>query len=318
MNKAGQTDRSRVRFSGMILAIALLTGSCAVYFLSNAAEASRLPVPGSAIDDDLSLEGKRLKGFVFGSEGLMADLYWMQSLQYLGDKFVNAPADQVISLDDLRPLNPRLLYPYLDNATDLDPGFMAAYAYGATVLPAIDPETAIKLTEKGISNHPHNFRLYQYLGFIYWKLHRYDEAAEAYERGSEQPDAPPFMKAMAAYMASNAGSRETARAMYHQMSDSGDQQTRINAEYRLNELDAEEQMEAINAKLANYLERNGSCVRSLIEIVPALGAVKLADGAQFRQTAAGEIVDPKLTPYVLDSVKCVVHSTSFPKAGANK
>jgi len=318
MSKTVQADRSRVRLSGMILAIALLIGPCAVYFLSNADEANRTPVSGSAIDDDLSLEGKRLKGFVFGAEGLIADVYWMQSLQYLGDKFVNAPAEQVISLDDLRPLNPRLLYPYLDNATDLDPGFMAAYSYGATVLPAIDPEQAIRFTEKGIASNPQNFRLYQYLGFTYWKLHRYDEAAAAYERGSEQPGAPPFMKAMAAFMASNAGSRETARAMYRQMSDSDDQQTRVNAEYRLNKLDAEEQMEAINAKLATYLEKNGSCVRSLKDIVPALGAAKLAGGAQFQQTAAGEIVDPKLAPYILDGAACSVHSTSFPKAGANK
>ncbi len=318
MSKTVQADRSRVRLSGLVLAVALLIGSFAVYFLSNAAGASRTPVPESAIDDDLSLEGKRLKGFVFGAEGLIADVYWMQSLQYLGDKFVNAPPDQVISLDDLRPLNPRLLYPYLDNATDLDPGFMAAYSYGATVLPAIDPATAIKFTEKGIASNPENFRLYQYLGFIYWKLHRYDEAAAAYERGSEQPGAPPFMKAMAAFMASNAGSRETARAMYRQMSDSGDQQTRLNAEYRLNELDAEEQVEAINARLSDYQKKNGSCVRSLKDIVPALGAVKLAGGAQFQQTAAGEIVDPKLAPYVLDSAACSVHSTSFPKTGANK
>lgn len=313
------THRStKFRSSGLLLALFLLAGFAGIYFLSNAAEARRTPVPESYIDDDLSLEGRRLKGFVFGAEGLMADVYWMQSLQYLGDKFVNAPEDQVISLDDLRPLNPRLLYPYLDNATELDPSFIAAYSYGATVLPAIDPAMAIKLTEKGIANNPTNFRLYQYLGYIYWKLHRYDEAASAYERGAAQPGAPSFMLAMAAFMESKGGSRETARAMYRQMYEAGDQQTQMNAQYRLDELDTEAQLDAINEKLASERETSGKCVQSLKSMVAALALVKLTDAPEFRVNSAGDLVDPKGTPYILDSERCRARSANFRDAGKEK
>src|SRR4051812_34966935 len=208
----------------------ILAGSVGVYSLSNYIEKNRPSAESGWADEDLSVSGGRLKGFVFGVEGLIADWYWMRSLQYVGDKLIAAKDDQV-NIDDLRPLNPRLLYPYLNTATDLDPKFMAAYTYGAVVLPAIDADLAIKLTKKGIANNPNSWRLYQYLGYIYWRLERFGEASETYTAGSKVPGAPPFMNLMAAAMKGQAGSRDTAREIYGQMArDESDAQTQYYAQ----------------------------------------------------------------------------------------
>ena len=127
----------------IIFTTLILLGLGAVFGLSNYLEKVRPPLPVGFEDQDLALQGSKLKGYTLGFEGLIADWYWMQSLQYIGDKVAKSD-QQVINLENLRPLNPRLLYPLLDNATDLDPNFLAAYSYGAVVLPAIDANQAIK------------------------------------------------------------------------------------------------------------------------------------------------------------------------------
>src|SRR5687768_11808447 len=111
----------------ILLAIAvLLAGFSAVFGLSSFLEQNRINLPATYTDSDLDLQGKKLKGFALGAEGLISDWYWMRSLQYLGGKFVDQ-GDSNIDLGDLRPLNPRLLYPLLDIATELDPKSMAPF-----------------------------------------------------------------------------------------------------------------------------------------------------------------------------------------------
>src|SRR4051794_35152691 len=129
----------------VLLPLAIIAaGLATAAYLGEYVERVRPEMPAEYEDSDLSLNGSYLKGYALGFEGLMADWYWMRSLQYIGNKIERAD-DNALNLDDLRNLNPRLLYPLLDNATDLDPHFIAVYSYGAVVLPAIDPEKAIKL-----------------------------------------------------------------------------------------------------------------------------------------------------------------------------
>jgi tetratricopeptide (TPR) repeat protein len=284
--------------------IVLAAGFGIVFALSGFLERNRVALPEGFEDADLAVQGKRLKGFVLGADGLLADWYWMQSLQYLGDKIESSKSDY-INVGDLSSLNPRLLYPYLDNATEFDPHFMPAYSFGATILPAIDKEKAIAFTEKGIANNPDKFRLYQYLGYIYWRLGRNREAAEVYKRGMQLPDAPPFMKLMAAAMTNEAGSRETARAMYKQMYDEAeDQQTRGNAEFRLMEIDSEPELDAIKEVLTTHKEKTGKCVASLRDILPQLASVKPPNGKDFRLNGNGDLVDAVGVIYVFDPQEC--------------
>jgi len=287
----------------LTLGVAIL-GFAAIFFLSSYIENHRVSLPASYEDDDLSFQGKRLKGFALGAEGLLADWYWMQSLQYIGNKMVHSNSD-VIDLGDLRSLNPRLLFPLLDNATDLDPKFMAAYSYGATVLPAVDGAQAIKLTEKGIANNPGQWRLYQNLGYIYWQSKDYEKAAEVYETGSHVEGAPIFFRQMIALMKTQGGDRNTARQVYSQtLREAPDQSTKFNAQLRLQELDALDEMDAIDAALDKARSAVGACPQRLSEEIPHLRNVNLPSGKDFSVNTAGDLVDPTGVPYLLDRQNC--------------
>lgn len=289
----------------VVLPVAIIVaGFPAVFGLSHYLSDVRPPLPESYEDSDLSMNGSKLKGFALGFESLMADWYWMRSLQYIGGKIVRTKTENV-NMDDLRSLNPRLLYPYLDNATDLDPHFIAAYSYGAVVLPAIDPEKAIAITNKGIANNPKEWRLYQQLGYIYWKLGQYETAAEAYEKGARIPGAASFMSLMAASMKTEGGSRATARKIFRQMLDgSDDPAVRITAQRRLQELDSLDEREAIDNALAEFRSRNGRCAASFGEIYQALMQVRLPENHDFRIDRSNRLVDPTDAPYLLDKENC--------------
>src|SRR4030095_759696 len=236
-----------------------------------------------------------------GAEGLLADWYWIRSLQYLGTKIVKKDLTDV-DIEDLSSLNPRLLYPLLDNATDLDPKFMTAYSFGAIVLPAIDPGSAIKFTEKGIAGNPDAWRLYQYLGYIYWRRQDYESAARAYKQGAAIAGSPPFMRQIEDAMKTKGGSRATARGIYSQMFSEGpDQQTKSAAEFRLMELDSLDERDAIRAALNSQKEKTGKCPSRISEILPILRSIRLPSGKDFRIDASGNLVDPSDAPYLLDT-----------------
>lgn len=287
-------------------AAVIVFGFAAVFALSGYVENVRPPLPAGFEDENLAVQGAKLRGFSLGAEGLLADWYWMNSLQYIGKKVIDAK-DDTINLDDLRSLNPRLLYPYLNTSTDLDPRFITAYSYGANVLPAINSRDAIRLTEKGIANNPGEWRLYQYLGYIYWKLKQYEKASEVYAKGAQISGAPPFMQMMAAAMKTKGGSRDTARELYRQLlQEAQDEQTKHTAELRLLELDSLDERDGLRSALAQFKEKNGRCAQNWNELLPVMRSVSLPNGREFRIDRSNSPVDPTDAPYVLNSRTCEV------------
>ena len=284
----------------------IVVGFVCVFFLSSFIEKNRPPLPPGFEDEDLALQGAKLRGFSFGFEGLIADWYWMRSLQYIGDKVVNSP-DETVNIENLSALNPRLLYPLLDTATTLDPKFTAVYEYGAVVLPAIDKEQAIKFTEKGIADNPSEWRLYQHLGYIHWRLGDFENAAKVYTEGARIAGSPPFMSLMAAKMKSEGKSRDTARAIYSQMiAESDDTRVKDNAALRLLQLDSLDERDAVRSVLQNFKIKNNRCAGSWREILPLLVSVKLPENKDFRIDEANNLVDPSGAPYILDRENCDV------------
>jgi len=282
----------------------IIVAATALVIVSHEASANRVVLSEGYEDADLELQGKKLKGFALGSDGLIADWYWIRSLQYIGDKLVKNDLSN-INIENLRPLNPRLLYPLLDNATDLDPRFIAAYTYGAVLLPAIDRDQAIALTEKGIQANPGSWRLYHYLGYIYWRANEFQKAADIYDEGSKIAGSPPFLKQMSAAMRTRGGSRDTARQIYTQMlNESDDRQGRQNAELRLMQLDSLDELDAINAVLKTVIADGSPCPSSLAPILPRLMNSKLPGGRDFRVSADRQLVDPTGIPYFLDRNTC--------------
>lgn len=281
----------------IISIVSVVLGFAVVFVLSGFLEARRPALPAGYEDEDLALQGAKLKGFALGFEGLIADWYWMKSLQYIGDKVVNSKRE--ISMDNMRELNPRLLYPYLDNATTLDPKFFSVYEYGAIVLPAIDNEQAIKLTQKGIENNPSDWRLYNYLGYIYWRSGDYEKAAEIYERGSPLSGAPPFMLLMTAKMKSGGGSRETAREIYKQMfAQTTDENMKENAALRLLELDALDERDLLRQTLKDFQTKNNRCAADWREVFGDLRKISSSKPLRFDRNSLAPL-DPTNVPYIL-------------------
>ena len=173
------------------------------------------PLP---VDDRLYLtSGEALKHASIGFDGVVADLYWIRTIQYFGGKL----EDQRLRVGrrggaiDWSQMSQ--LAPLLEIVTELDGHHLAAYRFGAFFLPYLDRERAIRLVQQGIRNNPREWRLHQDLGFIYWRAGRYTEASEAYLRGSRIAGAPLWMEAMAASMLAQGGDRETAREMLRRL-----------------------------------------------------------------------------------------------------
>lgn len=283
----------------LYLSSVLVLGLCVNVLLARSIDAYRPPADPNAVDQSLYLTPTIAKRMSLGFNGLVADWYWMRSLQYVGRKIINVPED--VAIDDLSNLNLKLLAPLLDTATTLDPHFLDPYEYAAVVLPAIDVQEAIRITSKGIDANPSAWRLYQHLGFIYWQQKSYEAASETYRRGAQIAGAPVWMEAMSAKMAAEGGSRDTAREVYVRMFEqSADENVKDMARRRLIQLDSLDQRDALNELLSGYKTRVGQCPATWREVLQVLRAV----GAPLDHSGAP--LDPTGAPYQLRSGTCEI------------
>jgi tetratricopeptide (TPR) repeat protein len=251
-----------------------------------------------AIDGELSLNrrmaevlylpsGKVLRLLSLGHEGLLADIYWTRVVQYFGRKRID------------RETRYDLLGPLLRITTELDPHLVIAYRFGAIFLGekaprgAGQPEEALQLLRQGIVANPDYWRLWQDLGFIYyWDLKDYKSAARAFQAGSERPGAMAWMKALAATVAAEGGEIRTSRLLWSEIYRQADNdQIRKSAEEHLLALQAQEEMQALNALLQQYRQRQGYPARSFRDLVTAglLSAMPLdPTGAPYRVGSDGQ------------------------------
>ena len=249
--------------------------------------------------EQLYLAGNTVRRLSLGFNGLVADWYWLRSLQYLGRKVIKAKED--VQIDNLGQVNLTLLAPLLDTATTVDPQFLAPYQYAAVVLAAVDPEQAIQILKKGIAANPSRWRLHQHLGYIYWKQGDFQAAGETYSKGAAIPGAPPWMEAMKAKMIAEGGSRDLAREIYGRMFEQAeDDQVKEMARRRLFQLDSLDQRDGLRRVLSLFQSKVGRCPSSWREIGPALRALR------FPVDSSGAPLDPSGTAYVLVSASCTV------------
>lgn len=289
-----------------LIALILIVGFSGIFALSRALETLRPQPNASAVDDDLYFSANELAAVSHDFRGLIADWYWINSLQYLGGKIVASnESNEKVDINDLKPLNPRLLYPMLDTAATLDPQFLTIYSYGAAVLPAIDNDQAIKLLEKGIAANPDQWRLYNNLGYIYWQTKNYPKAAEIYAEGAMKKDAPVWMKQISASMQAQGGDRDFALQVYRQMYETAeDEQTRNFAKLRYDRVIALNQLDIINSVLQNFKQNSNRCANSLSEILPKLNEESRNKKIEFQLDNSRNLVDPTGKPYNFDKVAC--------------
>ena len=259
-------------------------------------------------DQPLYGSDKTTRRMSLAFNGVVADWYWMRTLQYVGRRVLRAQeTGESLQLDDLRNLNLRLLQPLLQRTTTLDPQFIAAYQYGGVVLPAVDQAAAIQLLQQGIANNPSEWRLYNLLGYIYWKRQDYPNASATYSAGGKIPGAPGWMPAMSARMLTVGGNRDTAREIYQRLyEESDDDAIRKMAEERLAEVDSFDEKDAIRLAIKAFQTRANRCPAAWRELNPELRAARLPKGQTLVLNAEGAPVDPSNAAYRLTKNGCDV------------
>lgn len=289
--------RNSRRTAGFLIVIVL--GMVGVVSLAQRIDSQRSAARPALEPQKLYFEGHTVRRLSLGFNGLVADWYWMRSLQYVGKKILDTPED--VQLDNLGQLNLTLLAPLLDTATTVDPHFLEPYQYAAVVLADADPEQAILIMQKGIVANPSVWRLYQHLGYIYWQQGDFAAASEAYAKGAAIPGAPPWMEAMKAQMLTKGGSRSTARQIYERMyQETDDPHLREMARTRLLQIQSFEERDVIRRALAEYTAREKRCATSWKDVSDALrrAGLQLDD--------SGAPLDPANVTYRLVKAGCDV------------
>jgi tetratricopeptide (TPR) repeat protein len=279
------------------LSFVLIAGMALTVLLARAVDTRRPAPDPNTIDESLYLNPNTARRVSLGFNGLVADWYWMRSLQYVGRKIGSVPED--VPIDNLSQLNLKLLAPLLDTATTLDPEFADPYEYTAVVLPAVDVDAAIRIIRKGIDANPSAWRLYHHLGYIYWQQKDYKAASDMYQRGSQLPDAPQWMRGMTAKLAAEGGSRNTAREIYKRMQEeSADENVKDMAGRRLMQLDSLDHRDILRKLMTEYKTRAGQCPATWKDMLPVLRSLRIP------VDQSGAPLDPTRVPYQMRAGAC--------------
>jgi hypothetical protein len=269
-------SRALASIAGIVLAL-----STAVAL--QAARDGAYPREDRAADQLLYVHsGQALDRIALEFDALASDVYWIRAIQHYGGQRLAAPAVR----------NYAMLDPLLDLTTSLDPYFTIAYRFGAIFLSEAAPggpgrpDRAIALLEKGIAAQPHKWQYFHDIAFVhYWHMRDAVGAATWFQRAAEQPGAPNWLGPLAATMV-GAKDRRAARFLWEEIRGSDQPWLQRTAERSLQQLDALDQIDALQ-RMVDGLE------------TPAGRRVTWSDLVRRRLLSAPP-VDPSGEPYVLD------------------
>lgn len=264
--------------------VLLLTGVIGLQVLRERREAPTLP-PGVSGSLMYVRSPEFLTRAALLYDALLADVYWIRAVQHYGRTRLSADPHKQYDM----------LFPLLDLTTSLDPRFNIAYQFGAIFLAEMypggagRPDQALALLEKGLKAQPDRWQFAQEIGFVhYWWRQDYARAAEWFARGSRMPGAPTWLAAMAAVTLAQGGNRESSRRLWQEVLGSKEAEwLRKQAAFRLMQLDALDQIAALEQAVDAYRQRTGTEPRTWLDLVRA-GDLR------------GLPVDPARYPYELD------------------
>jgi tetratricopeptide (TPR) repeat protein len=263
------------------LAVALAAGFVSVWKLQERLDTERSKVESER--DELALRSpEAMKKLSLEYAPLMGAIYWTRAVQYYGQKHHQGDQDL------------ELLWPLLDISSTLDPNLIVAYRFGAIFLSdapprgAGEPDKAVELLERGIRANPDNWRLYQDLGNVYYFDEKnYLKASQAFEEGSRNPAALPWMKIMAAKIAAEGESLETSYALWLDIyQTTTDKDIRKNAEVHLRLVKAQMDLRNLGLVADEFTKRAGKPARRISDLVQA-------------GLLPGQPLDPAGFPYVI-------------------
>ena len=199
--------------------------------------------------------GETARRLTLDFDALAADVYWIRAIQhYGGDRLFAA-----------RTRKYELLYPLLDLTTTLDPYFTIAYRFGAIFLsePAPGgpgrPDQAIQLLQKGLVAQPHKWQYVHDIAFVhYWHLRDFKTAAEWFQRAGDEPNAPNWLKPLAAGILTAGNDRASARLLWTQILDSDQEWLRQTAARSLQQLEALDLIDQLQAVIGKFPPASGA------------------------------------------------------------
>ncbi len=144
----------------------------------NAFAAPTIPTSLNNYIEPQPLSGNTAKIAALGENEFLANIYWLELIQYYGG---GDPSGKYRKLPDL-----------YNTITDLSPKFLTAYQNGLLVLPGEGfVDQAIALGKKGEENLPNSWEIPYYLGLDYHIYKKdYVAAAEEFTKASKLPGAP--------------------------------------------------------------------------------------------------------------------------------
>jgi hypothetical protein len=259
----------------------------------------RYPSAANEEEEIVYLQAGAARRLAGAYSSLASDLYWIRAIQHYGatklrlsdrQRLVPEPPPLIAAPPD----EYRLLYPLLDLTTTLDPRFNIAYRFGAVFLAEAyprgpgRPDLAIALLEKGLAARPDKWEYMEDIGFVhYWYRHDFQAAAGWFQKASEVPGAPWWLRSLAATTLAQGGDRRSSRAMWEAILASAEiDWLRKDAERRLTQLRALDDMDELQRRVDAFTHRNGQ--------PPASWAALVRAG-----DLPGTPVDPTRTPYEL-------------------
>src|SRR5262245_413568 len=241
-----------VQTLSVVTIVAILIGSAAGL---QAVREARYPAAPPGEDALYITSPATARRMTMGFNALAADLYWIRAIQYYGNVKLKLKQSPELSPAEAAaggaPRDYQLLYPLLDLTTSLDPRFNIAYRFGAVFLAEAypggpgRPDLAVALLEKGIRERPDKWEYMQEMGVgHYWWTHDYKAAASWFQRASEIPGAPWFLRSLAATTVAEGGDRRSSRIMWAAIRQSAEiEWLRNEADRRLLQLDAYDEIE---------------------------------------------------------------------------
>jgi hypothetical protein len=291
------TSRPLTRTTAIVALAALLLAGAAQL---QAVRDRRYPPAKDDVEEIVYLQaGTTARRLAGAYASLAADLYWIRAIQHYGTTKLRLSDSQRLApepppLIAAPPDEYRLLYPLLDLTTTLDPRFNIAYRFGAVFLAETyprgpgRPDLAIALLEKGLAARPDKWEYMEDIGFVhYWYRHDFHSASAWFQKASDVPGAPWWLRSLAATTLVEGGDRRSSRAMWEAILASAEiGWLRNDAERRLTQLRALDDMDELQRRVDRFTHRNGQ--------PPASWAVLVRAG-----DVGGTPTDPTRTPYEL-------------------
>jgi hypothetical protein len=238
----------------------------------------------------MAWSGSTMKRLAPGFEGIVADVYWLRTIQYYGGQRVFSTERRF-----------DLVAPLVDITVTLDPRMEVAYRLGALFLSEQPPSGAGRPLEgekvllRGVAANPSSWQLAQDLAYFQAEfLKEWPRAADTLGRARSIPGAPVWFSALAATFLQKGGDRATSRVIWNDLLlNSTEDFMRQGARRQLRYLDALDGADRATAFAREFKEKNGRAPGSLSEF-KSLGY-------------SGPLADPTGVPFAYDAETVEVH-----------